>query len=51
LEKSSTSLITVSSARALSRIVSAVSRCCCSSLVSSSNSLMPITPFIGVRIS
>ncbi len=32
-------------------IVSAYSRCHSSSSVSSSSSLMPITPFIGVRIS
>ena len=45
------SLITVSSACALPRIVSADSRCPPSSRVSSSRSVMPITPFIGVRIS
>ena len=33
------------------RMVSANSRCCGSSSVSSSSSVMPMTPFIGVRIS
>ena len=36
---------------ALSRIVSTYSRCAGSSCVSSTSSVMPITPFIGVRIS
>ena len=51
LEKSRMSLMTVSSVSALARIVSANSRCSASRLVSSSRLVMPITPFIGVRIS
>ena len=51
LEKSRMSPITVSSASALDRTVSAQSRCSCVRWVSSNRSVMPHTPFIGVRIS
>ena len=51
LEKSRISLMIVSSASAESRIVDAYSCCSASSSVSSSRPLMPITAFIGVRIS
>ncbi len=50
-EKSRMSLITVSSASPLERIVWARSRCSLVSEVSSRRSVIPITPFIGVRIS
>jgi hypothetical protein len=51
LEKSRMSLRTVRSASALLRIVSANSRWSSANRVSSRRLLMPITPFIGVRIS
>ncbi len=51
LEKSKISLMIVSSASPLLRIVSAKSRCSALSGVSSSSPLMPIMAFIGVRIS
>jgi galactose mutarotase-like enzyme len=50
-EKSKISLIIVSSALPLSRIVITKSVCCRSNGVSSSKSAIPMTPFIGVRIS
>ncbi len=50
-EKSRMSLMTVSSESLQRRIVSAYSRCSSVSVVSSMMSVMPITPFIGVRIS
>ena len=45
------SLITVSSASPLARMVWAKSRCSGVSEVSSRSSVMPMTPFMGVRIS
>ena len=51
LEKSRMSLMMVSSASPERRTVSAYSRCSAVSSVSSSRPVMPITPFIGVRIS
>ncbi len=51
LEKSSTSSMMRSSACALSRMVATVRRCAASSPWRSSTSIMPSTPFIGVRIS
>ena len=50
-EKSRMSLMIVSSASPLSRMVLAKSRCSSFSGVSSSSPLMPMTAFIGVRIS
>src|SRR5204863_196421 len=51
LEKSRISLMTVSSASPLLATVVAKLRCSAVSSVSSSRLLIPITPFIGVRIS
>ncbi len=51
VEASMMPLITVSSAAAETLIASAYSRCSASSAVSRSSPVMPITPFIGVRIS
>ena len=50
-EKSRMSLMITSSASPLVRTVSAKSRCSCVSSVSSSSPVMPMTAFIGVRIS
>ncbi len=51
LEKSRMSLMIASKASALLRMVSANSRCSVFNGVSSSSPLMPMMPFIGVRIS
>ena len=51
LEKSRISLMIVRSASPLPRMVSVNSRCRGLSSPSSSSPVMPITPFIGVRIS
>ncbi len=51
LDKSRISLMIARSVSALVRIVSANSRCCGFSSPSSSRPAIPITPFIGVRIS
>ena len=50
-EKSRMSLMMPSRPSPLDRMVSTYSRCCGVSLVSSSRLVMPITPFMGVRIS
>ena len=50
-EKSKISLMTVSKVSPLTRMVSVNSRCSLLSGVSNNNDVMPMTPFIGVRIS
>ena len=50
-EKSSTSLITDTSSRPLSRITASIARCSGSLSLRDNSSAMPSTPFSGVRIS